>query len=497
MKNRRADEDEPLPDKSLALKHLREALHVSRKELAARLGLKTDDLLGKYERNDKTVYYETLLANVEPLGCPQEAVDALLALYPFLRNDPVEQPPSPVALSPDELRWIRRSCLAVITGVLEELLAEQIRRKKGRKAKAARRDAEERWPDLKAASPERRRQLVKTWPRYRTWAMAERVCEASIKAAANSAPEALELATFALFIAERIPGEPSFRSRVEGYCWAHVGNARRVGEDFNGADLAFVRAWELWRAGEGSDPDLLAEWKLYSLEASLRRAQHRFPEALEQLDHASRCSGSNKQAASRLLLKKSNVLEQMLDLQGAAKVLDQGASVIESLGDAHLIFAFRFNRADLLCRMQQYKMAAAMVPVVRGMAVDQGDDLNLIRVVWLDAKIRAGLGEAEAAITLLEQVFADFTARQYPYDAALSALDLAQITLQAGKTAQVSWMAASLAWIFDAKGIRKEALAAIALFCEAAKRESVTVELTQHVISELRKIRPSAPPPKT
>lgn len=496
MKDRKAAEDERLPDRSLAMKHLREALGVSRKELAARLGLSSDDLLGKYERGDKRVYYETLLATVDPLGCSQEAVDALLALYPFLRNDPVEQPPSPVALNPDELRWIRRSCLAVVTGVLEEMLVEQIRRKKTRKAEAARRNADERWPDLKAANLERRRQLVETWPRYRTWAMAERVCEASIKAAANSAAEALELASFALFIAERIPGDPSFRSRVEGYCWAHIGNARRVGEDFNGADLAFVRAWELWHAGGGSDADLLAEWKLYSLEASLRRAQHRFPEALERLDLASIRSGGNKLAAARIQVKKSNVFMQMEDLEGALRVIEQSASLIEGLEDSHLLFSYRYNRADILCRLLRYDKAAPLLEPIRAMSIEMRDQLSMNRVLWLDALIQAGLGRKEEAIAKLVQVFQEWTNRQHPYDAALSGLDLARLRLEVGQLMEVREISLALALVFEMKGIRREALVALGLFCEAARRDAATVELTQQVRAEIERVKRSASPLK-
>jgi hypothetical protein len=57
----------------------------------------------------------------------------------------------------------------------------------------------------------------------------------------------LELAELALSIAERVPGEESWRSRLKGYCWAHIANARRVANDLSGADEALTRAWELWR----------------------------------------------------------------------------------------------------------------------------------------------------------------------------------------------------------------------------------------------------------
>jgi hypothetical protein len=85
--------------------------------------------------------------------------------------------------------------------------------------------------------------------------LAERVCEASVKSAARDAGEALELAELALSIAERVPGEESWRSRLKGYCWAHVANALRVANDLAGADKAFAHARDLWPAEANPSPD--------------------------------------------------------------------------------------------------------------------------------------------------------------------------------------------------------------------------------------------------
>src|SRR5688500_636738 len=116
--------------------------------------------------------------------------------------------------------------------------------------------------------------------------------------AAHKVEEALELADLALSIAERVPGETNWRSRVQGYCWAHIANARRVANDHAGADEALARAWDLWRVGAAhSDPELLAEWRLLDLEASLRRDQRRFSESLELLDKAQAASGGDPLAA--------------------------------------------------------------------------------------------------------------------------------------------------------------------------------------------------------
>ncbi|MFL6202305.1 MAG: hypothetical protein ACJ76J_24315, partial [Thermoanaerobaculia bacterium] len=381
-----AMEDEDLPAEALALKYLREAMGVTRKEHAARLGHADETLLGKCERGDREMSRDLLVSWVEPIDQTSEAADFLLAIHPLIKHLPPEEPPSPVALDGRDLGWIDRTCLAMLRSVLEEVRAELIRWKKGRKASAARKEAERLWCGLQKASPPRRRELVEIFPRYRTWAMAERLCLASIRAAADSAEEALELACFALFIAERIPGAPSFRSRIAGFCWGHVGNAQRVGNDFDAADQGFVRAWELWHAGAESDPDLVPEWRLYSLEASLRRAEHRFPEALARLDRAWDRSQGDRWAAAHILLQKANVLEQMEDLESALQVLDEAAPVVEGLQDPQLLFALRFNRADNLLRIEHFQEASVLVPEVRTMALEQGDALSLTRVLWLEAK---------------------------------------------------------------------------------------------------------------
>ncbi|HWN40853.1 MAG TPA: hypothetical protein VNW71_01465, partial [Thermoanaerobaculia bacterium] len=447
---------------------------------------------GKCERGDKKMSRDLVVSMVEPIDQTPEAVDALLAIHPLVKHVPPEGPPSPVSLDGRELEWLDRSCLALARTLLEDVRGVLIRWKKKRKAHAARQEAERLWPGLQKAAPRRRRELVEIFPRYRTWAMAERACAASIRAAAHDAGDALELARFALFIAERVPEAPSFRSQLEGFCWGHVGNAQRVGNDWDAADQSFVRAWQLWIAG--ADSDLLPEWRLFSLEASLRREQHRFPEALERLDLAWGRSKGDRWAAAHILLQKEHVFQQMGDSEAALLVLDEAAPLIEGLEDLQLLFALRFNRTDNLLRLDHFKEAAALVPEVRAMAVEQGDALSLTRVLWLEAKTLAGQGRRSEATNRLDQVWDDFTQRRLPYDAALSALDLAALKLEARRPAEVREISFSLAWIFGSKKIHREALVALSLFCQAAKQEAATVELTRRTIAEIERVRRTAAP---
>src|SRR5215210_1461927 len=424
---------------SPALAFLRTAIGWSQKQLARFLGLGNEDI-SKYERGDKALTRETLDFLAEPVA-PPEAVDVLLAAYDLIFPEPLEEAPSPVAFSPEEVRAINRAAMVVASSAArsaaEDCRAGLICRIKEGKTDAARQEAEYLFQGLKPLTRKERRGLVQAFPEYWSWALAVRICEASIRMAAHNAEEALELAELALSIAERVPGEESWRSRVQGYCWAHIGNARRVANDHAGADEAFARAWDLWRAGADLEPELLPEWRLFSLEASLRRAQHRFSAALELLDKAEESSGGREAAVARLLLKKGNIFEQIGEFKNALTVLVKAAPLVEGSGDPRLIFGFCFDTANNLHYLERYEQAAELLPRVRALAVHQGNELDLLRLVWLESKVAAGQGRAEEAIAGLEQVGRDFTARSMPYDATLSMLDLAVLLLKAGRAVEV------------------------------------------------------------
>jgi len=155
----------------------------------------------------------------------------------------------------------------------------------------------------------------------------------------------------------------------------------------------------------------------------------------------------------------------------------------------------RTNCRCALVRLERYREAAKRLPEVRELALAEARELDLLRVLWLGAKVRAGLGEKTEAMADLEQVSRGFTLHlpPLPYDAALSSLDLAVLWLEEGRTAAVRAMALGMAWIFKAQGIDREALAALALFCEAARDEAATVELARQVAAEIEKVRRSAP----
>src|SRR5262249_24745965 len=157
------------------------------------------------------------------------------------------------------------------------------------------------------------------------------------------------------------------------------------------------------------------------------------------------------------------------------------------------LFALRFETTKALCAFERYAEAEAALPAVRELAEGLGNELDLIRVVWLSAHEAAGKGLQQEAVAGLEQVRQCFSASEPPYDAALAALDLALLYLKEGNSGKVKALTREMAPIFRALRIARESLAALSLFQEAAQQETATVELALHAIAEIRKTLRTAP----
>ena len=84
---------------------------------------------------------------------------------------------------------------------------------------------------------------------------------------------------------------------------------------------------------------------------------------------------------------------------------------------------------------------------------------------------------------------AEFEERGLAYDYALVSFDLSLVLLEEGRTAEVRKVAGEMFQIFGAQEVHREALGALHVFCEAARREAATVELTRRVERYLRRAR--------
>jgi transcriptional regulator with XRE-family HTH domain len=114
------------------------------------------------------------------------------------------------------------------------------------------------WERLEPRTAEERLFLVESCREFQLWSLAERLCRESEEALPARPDQALELARLAHRVAELAPGEPAWRSLLEGYALSHLASAQRAAGDL-AAEATFARAWQLWEAGTAGDPGWLGK----------------------------------------------------------------------------------------------------------------------------------------------------------------------------------------------------------------------------------------------
>jgi len=337
---------------------------------------------------------------------------------------------------------------------------------------------------LKDLAEGERLALVRWADEYQGWALCERACEVSVREASRNVERAAAWATLAQEIACRVRGPAQWRRRVEGYAAAHAANVLRVSGELPSAETLFEQARCSWQAG--SDPaGVLDPGRLPDLEASLRRAQRRLDEALVLLDEAVAVG----RHPERALIKKGLTLELLGEYQGAIETLLRAVPLVERQADRQLENVVYCNLAANYCHVGRFAEASDLASTVRGMALEMGDELGVLRLTWIQGRIAAGQGRLGEARILLAQARREFAARSMDYDAALALLEEAALLLEQGWGAEVKELALELARVFESKEVHPEALAALRLFRRSAEREEATAELARRMLRYLFRAR--------
>ena len=80
-----------------------------------------------------------------------------------------------------------------------------------------------------------------------------------------------------------------------------------------------------------------------------------------------------------------------------------------------------------------------------------------------------------------------FLARRIAYDTALVTFELAVLYLREGRFTEVQELTRQLLPVFKAQQVSREAFATVKLFCEAVDKETLTAELAQGFLDDLRR----------
>jgi tetratricopeptide (TPR) repeat protein len=193
----------------------------------------------------------------------------------------------------------------------------------------------------------------------------------------------------------------------------------------------------------------------------------------------------------KLLLTKSQILRALGDIETSTEMLHEAIPHIDSDRDPRTAFGVRCQFLRNLCLQGRVAEAEPHFPALQALAERLGQEMDLLHVSVLNARIAAGCGHAEEAEEGFEQARRKFFAKKprLVLDYAQVSMDLALLLLEQGRMPEARTLAEQMKWIFSSQGIETEALAALRIFCEAARREVATVDLARRVIRFLHQAK--------
>lgn len=362
---------------------------------------------------------------------------------------------------------------------------------------AERLSAGELWEELRPESCSRRHLLLQEKPRYRTWGLFELLIEKARHAVLMEPQKAEEILHLALDLASGLDASTYGPGSVEAAktrAWAYLGNALRVRWDFRGAERAFQLAKE-HLAKSWLDP--LDEALLLELEASLRRAQRRYDEALGLLQLAIELYREvhEPHLQGRALLAQGLVLQYRQDYEAACVAFHGSLFLLDGLEDPRLVAVGQFNLVNCLHESGRTAEAAALLPETRQLMERSGTRSDLVRLRWLEGRIAAVIdqagraGQAAVAERALVETREAWIEDGSAFDAALASLDLAALYARQGRVLEARRLVEEILPIFRSCELHGEALAALIVFQQAAELEQLSFGLVEEVASFLRQVR--------
>jgi tetratricopeptide (TPR) repeat protein len=323
-----------------------------------------------------------------------------------------------------------------------------------------------------------------------TWGLCEALLETSAAWRGEDPRESVRAVELAALAVERLDSSrhgrenlADFRARV----WAELGNAYRTSDALAAAEHAMRRALELRRLGTG-DPLLLA--RIAELFASLRIAQRCFGEALRMLDiaYSLYMAQGDSRSAGRAAVKEGIAAGHSGDAEEAAAILAGALPLLDRRRDGRLAFTALHNLLWFQVESGAFREARLLLFDVQSLYLRYAAPIDRIKLRWLEGRIAAGLGDLDRAERAFVHARQGLAEAGLAFHAAIAALDLGEIWLRQGRTAEVRGLVEELVAAFRAVGVEREALAALLMLRDALRRDAADLESLRFVASCLKRL---------
>ena len=345
--------------------------------------------------------------------------------------------------------------------------------------------------DLLQRPTAERNALVHAGRRFQSLALCELLLDLSFDAGCRDSSEAIALAKLGILVADHLDTRHYGLAVVhdlKARAWAYLGNARRLGSDFAGAEQALSYADVL--AEEGS-ADPLEEARLLDLKALLLGDQGWFEEAAEMLDTVVEIYEEVKDlhGKGRALISKGVYLGCSGRPQLAIELIQQGLRLLDAELEPRVALAAKQELAWFLNECGRCEHAQDQLDSFRHSLGAAGDVRTELRMEWLETRIAHRSGRWQEAELRFGGLPQRFVGAGLGYEAALVMLDLVTLYLELGRRAEIRRLADELLPAVLALDVHRQAAAALVAFQQAAAGDDVTPALVSELAAYLRRAR--------
>lgn len=338
------------------------------------------------------------------------------------------------------------------------------------------------WAELAPMSPQMRFEAVESDPRFHTIGLYERLLEAARWYSRIEPREAVDVVGLAILVAERLDPSALGEKRVadlQTAGWAALGNARRVADEFEGARQAFDEARRILEGGTG-DPILKAQF--VGFEASYKKDMGEFELAEASLEEALVLyrKARDLHGQGRILLQMGDAIGYVDPARGIAHI-QKALALLDPVKEPRLQMYAQHDLALFLTENGQAEEALAVLERARPLFEQFRDDLTVLRLHWVEAKIADRLGHDDEAENILCQLWDEFRARDLNQEVVLVTIDLAQVLAKKGELARAAHLVGESYSILRNWGLHKDALAAWVLFQNALSQGQLGGDLFERV----------------
>jgi len=237
--------------------------------------------------------------------------------------------------------------------------------------------------------------------------------------------------------------------------------------------------------------DRLVDAEVDFIEGYLRRDQRRFwdAEGLFARSVVLFAVSNENLAAARSLVLLGMAYYHQEEITKAIKTTENALSLLSPESDPRLYLCARFNLALFFVDSGRYEEGGALLRADATLYEQFANPWTMLRHLWLQGRIARAAGLLEEAEQSFLDVRTGFMKQGIGYDAAMVSLDLALLYLRQNRTASVRELAEEMREIFAAGDVHREATAALVLFQEAARRETLTAELIEEMAAYLKRAR--------